>query len=158
MGAWIYPGMALTPFNSRLSCVQRHLVENHWSILSLWVIHQWRHKYLIFQLVDSNGILNVPDTGKRLAREASSSCLSFTSVSCKRIVADFRFLREFERTIAEPYSKPDNQNQSRTGTLLKMLLSQMDYSDRQANQVSFKHNFTLKNIFIDNFTQTILKP
>ncbi len=103
-------------------------------------------RFLFFQLVDPNGTLKVPDTGKRLAREVSSSCLSFTSVSCKRIVADFRFLREFESTIAEPYSKPDNRNRSRTGTLLKMLLSQMDYSDRQSNQVpniSFLINYYL---------------
>ncbi len=110
--------------------------------------------YYLFQLVDSNGTLKVPDTGKRLAREVSSSCLSFTSVSCKRIVADFRFLREFETTIAEPYSRTDNRNRSRTGTLLKMLLSQMDYNDRQSNQVS---NTSLLNRFLfDDVTKNIL--
>ena len=34
---------------------------------------------------------------KRLSGEDSAdSCLSFATVSCRRIVADFRFLRDFQ--------------------------------------------------------------
>jgi hypothetical protein len=117
------------------------------------------------------------DGVKRLAREASASCLSFTSVTCKRIVADFRFIDEFERNIAEPYNRTSHgternnynynndsngdgdgddsventggsfvdyakqsEHRGRAGTLLKMLLTQLDYSDRQANQVSLVVN------------------
>jgi len=113
---------------------------------------------------------------KRLARDASASCLSFTSVTCQRIVADFRFIDEFERNIAEPYNRSfrgterssykrygdgddsventggsfvdyakQSEHRGRAGTLLKMLLTQLDYSDRQANQVSLVVNL-VRNI------------
>ena len=70
--------------------------------------------------------------------------MTFTTVSCKRIVADFRFLSEFEKTISEPFNNLKTRNQSRPGTLLKMLLSQVDFSDRQAYQVPFSTNSLMK--------------
>ena len=93
---------------------------------------------LFFKLIDwtKNGSeAKAADVGKRLTRQVSLSCLTFTTVSCKRIVADFRFLSEFEKTILQPFNNVRARNQSRPGTLLKMLLSQVDFSDRQAYQV-----------------------
>ena len=139
---------------------------------------------MFFQLPDndtdpSSGNLHVV---KRLARETTTTCLTFTSVSCKRIVADFRFLDEFERNIAEPYKSnkhnedknerdpgnvdedntgssnkdkifsglKSNQRNARAGTLLKMLLTQLDYSDWQANQAS---RLLLLSCIADNVTR-----
>ena len=78
--------------------------------------------------------------------------MTFTTVSCKRIVADFRFLSEFEKTISEPFNNLKTRNQSRPGTLLKMLLSQVDFSDRQAYQVPFNAESLMK---IDTFRSLV---
>ena len=64
----------------------------------------------------------------------SGSCLTHGSVSCRRIVADFRFLQDFDRSIASPFNETE-LSKARPGTLLKMLLSQLDYDSFRINKL-----------------------
>jgi hypothetical protein len=98
------------------------------------------HKLLMerFNLIRINESIKSGNEINRLSgKDDSGSCLTHGSVSCRRIVADFRFLLDFERSIAHPFneSKP---SKARPGTLLKMLLSQLDYDGFLVNQLFTK--------------------
>jgi hypothetical protein len=68
------------------------------------VIKKKKPPQIFIQLLDDTGYPANFDSGCRRAREVPASCLASTAVSCRRIVADFRFIDEFERNIAEPYT------------------------------------------------------